>query len=175
MPNLDALLERNREFAAAGGHLDATLPPRHPVIVITCLDPRVDPAAFLGLELGDLMVIRNGGGRVTPDVLTNLAFIDQLVDTLIPTPLPVEVAVVHHTGCGTGYLADPDFRHRFADRVSADEASLLPLAVTDPATTVRSDVELVRTGTAKFPAHWTVSGHVYDLETGLVTTVVPAG
>ena len=175
MPNIDALLDRNREFASTGGHKAAVLPPRNAVLVITCLDPRVDPSAFLQLDLADAMVIRNGGGRVTPDVLTNLAFLDQLIDTLIPDGgLPLEVAVVHHTGCGTGYLADPDFRARFADRVGVEQTSLLPLAVTDPAETVRADVQLIRTGTAKFPAHWTVSGHVYDLETGLVTTVVPA-
>jgi carbonic anhydrase len=46
--------------------------------VITCIDPRVDPAAILGLELGEAMVLRNVGGRVTPAVIHDVAFISDL-------------------------------------------------------------------------------------------------
>jgi len=44
--NIDRALERNRTFAAAGGHERAVVFPnlRLFVFVITCLDPRVDPA-----------------------------------------------------------------------------------------------------------------------------------
>jgi carbonic anhydrase len=45
------------------------------VFLVTCLDPRVDPAAFLGIELGDAPVIRNAGGRVTEAVINDIAFI----------------------------------------------------------------------------------------------------
>lgn len=37
--------------------------------VLTCMDSRLIPEAFLGLDIGDAEVIRNGGGRVTSDVL----------------------------------------------------------------------------------------------------------
>src|SRR5205807_3705946 len=53
----------NRVFAAAGGHEGAVVFPNLRVLVITCLDPRVDPAHFLGLGLSDAMVVRNAGGR----------------------------------------------------------------------------------------------------------------
>lgn len=42
-----------------------------------------------------------------------------------------------------------------------------------PEQTVRLDVELLRSSTVLPPAI-TVSGHVYDVDTGLVTTVIPA-
>ena len=48
--NIDPALERNRAFAAAGGHEGAVVFPNLRLFVITCLDPRVDPAHFLGLE-----------------------------------------------------------------------------------------------------------------------------
>lgn len=35
------------------------------VYVITCIDPRVEPGAILGVELGEAIVARNIGGRVT--------------------------------------------------------------------------------------------------------------
>jgi len=44
------------------------------------LDPRTDPSAFLELKLGDAMVIRNAGGRVSPDVLKELALVGYLFE-----------------------------------------------------------------------------------------------
>jgi carbonic anhydrase len=60
--NIDPALDRNRAFAAAGGHDGGVIFPNLRLFVITCLDPRVDPAHFLGLGLSDAMVVRNGGG-----------------------------------------------------------------------------------------------------------------
>ena len=34
-----------------------------------------------------------------------------------------EVAVIHHTQCGTGALADDTFRGRYAELIGADESS----------------------------------------------------
>ena len=47
-------------------------------------------------------------------------------------------------------------------------------AVLDPAATVTSDVGRLRSARS-IPARVTVSGHVYDVVTGLVQTVIPAG
>jgi carbonic anhydrase len=172
MAHIDPLLQRNKDFAATGAHETATIA-RFPVYVIACLDPRTDPSAFLGLEPGDAMVIRNAGGRVSPDVLKDLAYIGYLSRTIVPGGPRFEVAVVHHNQCGTHYLADDKFRRVFADLIGGDEAALAAEAVTDPEQTVRSDVELLRSA-AVLPDTITVSGHVYDVTTGLVTTVVPA-
>jgi len=172
MANIDPLLRRNKDFAATGAHEAASIVAKYPVYVITCLDPRTDPSAFLGLELGDAMVIRNAGGRVTPGVLKDLAYIGYLSRTLVPGGPRFEVAVVHHTQCGTHFLADENFRRGFADLIGGDDAALAAEAVTDPEQTVRFDVELLRSA-AVLPDTITVSGHVYDVTTGLVTTIVP--
>jgi hypothetical protein len=74
---IDLALERNRAFAAAGSHEGAVVFPHLRLFVITCLDPRVDPAHFLGLKLSDAVVVRNVGGRVTPEVINDVAFIGQ--------------------------------------------------------------------------------------------------
>ena len=171
--NIDLALERNRAFAAAGGHEGAVVFPTLRLFVITCLDPRVDPAHFLGLGLGDAMVVRNVGGRVTPEVIDDVAFIGQLAENVLPDGPLFEVAVIHHTQCGTGALADDGFRHRYAERIGADESSLRERAVLDPAATVTHDVELLRAARSISP-RVTVSGHVYDVVSGLVETVAPA-
>jgi carbonic anhydrase len=174
MAHIDPLLERNRDFAATGVHEGVSIVARNPVYVITCLDPRTDPSAFLELELGDAMVIRNAGGRVSPDVLKDLAYIGYLAETLVPGGPRFEVAVVHHTQCGTHFLADDKFRRGFADLIGGDDAALAAEAVVDPERTVRFDVEFLRSATEVLPDTITVSGHVYDVTTGLITTVVPA-
>jgi carbonic anhydrase len=173
MAYIDPLLRRNKDFAATGAHEGASIVARHPVYLITCLDPRTDPSAFLQLELGDAMVIRNAGGRVSPDVLKDLAYIGYLANTLVPGGPRFEVAVVHHNQCGTHFLADDEFRRGFAELIGGDDAALAREAVTDPEQTVRFDVELLRSAIV-LPDTITVSGHVYDVTTGLVTTIVPA-
>ena len=171
--SFDTALARNRAFAAAGGHEGVTVFPTLGLLVITCLDPRVDPAHILGLDLGDAMILRNGGGRVTPDVIDNIAFVGQLVEKAVPEGPLFEVAVIHHTQCGASALADDDFRRTYAKRIGADESTLREYAVLDPAATVASDVERLRKAEAISP-RVTVSGHVYDVVNGLVETVVLA-
>ena len=120
------------------------------------------------------MVVRNVGGRVTPEVINDVAFIGQLAESARPDGPLFEVAVIHHTQCGTGALADETFRRRYADRIGADESALREHAVLDPAATVTSDVQRLRSAPALSP-RIAVSGHVYDVVTGLVETILPAG
>ena len=171
--NIDPALERNRAFAAAGGHEGAVVFPNLRLFVITCLDPRVDPAHFLGLNLSDAMVVRNGGGRVTQEVIETVAFINQITENALPDGPLFEVAVIHHTQCGARALADDTFRHHYAQRTGAEESTLRQRAILDPAATVTSDVERIRTAPAISP-RVSVSGHVYDVATGLVQPVIPA-
>src|SRR5919202_2647050 len=171
---IDTALERNRAFAAAGGHHGAVVFPSLRLFVITCLDPRVDPAHFLGLGLGDAMVVRNVGGRVTPEVIDDVAFVTQLAENVVPDGPLFEVAVIHHTQCGAAALADDAFRRRYAERIGAEESTLREHAIRDPAATVTSDIERIRSAPAISP-RVSVSGHVYDVATGLVQTVLPAG
>jgi carbonic anhydrase len=172
--SFEPLLRRNRHFATTGAYRAASIVAAHQVYVITCLDPRTDPSAFLELQLGDAMVVRNAGGRVSPDVLRDLAYIGYLSKTIVPGGPQFEVAVIHHNQCGTHFLADQEFRRGFADVIGGDEAVLAGQAVIDPEETVRFDVELLRSATI-LPDTITVSGHVYDVTTGIVSTIVPAG
>jgi carbonic anhydrase len=115
MTRMNPLLERNEQFARTYAPVPLGLPAAQ-VLVVTCLDHRVDPAIVLGLQLGDAPVIRNAGGRVTQAVIDDIAFLaEQLFGRQDPADTLFEVAVVHHTQCGTGFLADPDFRRQAAE------------------------------------------------------------
>jgi carbonic anhydrase len=176
MTKMSPLLERNEQFAATytPGPLG---PPATQVVIVTCLDHRVDPAIILGLQLGDAVAIRNTGGRVTPAVIDDIAYLAFLAGQLFSGQVAAEglfeVAVVHHTQCGSGFLADPGFRHRAAEATGLPEATLEATAVADPYTTVRADVEQLLASPSLSPKV-SVSGHVYDIATGRVTTVLDA-
>ena len=171
MPPIDAALERNRRFATSGAYRDAPMMSKLGLFVVTCLDHRVDPAAFLGIELGDAFVVRNVGGRVTEEVIRDVAFTGQLAERARPEGPLFEVAVVHHSQCGTSALADDNFRKRYAERIGADADSLLDAAVLDPEATVRADVERLRAARS-VSGRISISGHVYDIATGVVRTLL---
>jgi carbonic anhydrase len=176
MTMMTPLLERNQQFAATytPGPLAE---PTAQMVIVTCLDHRVDPAITLGLRLGDAPVIRNSGGRVTQAVIDDLAYLAYLAGQLFrgqgAGDRLFEVAVVHHTQCGTGLLTDPSFRQKAAEATGLPEAALEASAVADPHTTVKADVERLLTSPLLSPKV-SVSGHVYDIATGRLTTTVDA-
>ena len=176
MTRMTPLIERNERFARTYTPLPLG-PAAAQVVIVTCLDHRIDPAITLGLRLGDAPVIRNAGGRVTPAVIDDIAYLGFLAEQLFAGQVAVgrlfEVAVVHHTQCGTGFLADPAFRHQAAEATGLNEAALEASAVADPQVTVKADVERLLTSPLLSPKV-SVSGHVYDIATGLVTTTVDA-
>ena len=181
MTRMAPLLERNEQFARGYQPL-ALAPPTARVLIVTCLDHRVDPAITLGLRLGEAPVIRNAGGRVTPAVIDDVAYLAFLAGELFGGELSggqgardtlFEVAIVHHTQCGTGLLADAGFRRQAAEATGLAEAELAAAAVADPHVTVKADVERLLTSPLLTPKV-SVSGHVYDVATGRVTTVIDA-
>ncbi|GAA2673095.1 carbonic anhydrase [Actinoplanes palleronii] len=170
MAGISELLERNQDFAARVDlrrlAMPAVLPDRL-LVVLTCVDPRVEPAGFLGLTTGDAGVLRNAGGRVDDRVMDDIAYLAMRFG------VRMDIAVIHHTQCGTGLLADPDFRRAYADRSGLDDAGLAAKAVTDPVATVRDDVaKILGSPLLASDLVAAVSGHVLRLETGLVDTVV---
>jgi carbonic anhydrase len=172
-----AYLERNADFAATDAKDDVPAIPFIPfnqLYVITCIDPRVEPAAVLGAKLGEAIVARNIGGRVTSSMLKDLAWVSHLHENKTPDAEWFEVAVIHHTDCGSSLFADEELRRSYAARGGYDEATAAALAVLDPAETVREDVERLRTAPelAVSIHNLKIGGYAYDLKTGLITTVV---
>src|ERR1700744_1679072 len=134
MSSFDELLPRNQAFARTDAKDRApAIPfiPNRQVYILTCIDPRADPAQLFGLDLGDAIVARPGGGRVTPAMLQDLAWISYLHETKTPDADWFEFAVMHHTDCGSGFFADDELRHGFSAR-GYDRPELARPAVLHP-------------------------------------------
>jgi carbonic anhydrase len=160
---LDDILERNRTYAER--HRDG-LPslPQRGLVVLTCMDHRIDPVAALGLELGDAMVIRNAGGRVTPDFIRNLEMLGLVAQMRGGDTSSFELILMQHTECGVGGLAEkqPDALAGYFD-VPTDR--LESLAPADPHDGIRVDLEALARNPA-VPGALSVTGLVFDVATG---------
>jgi carbonic anhydrase len=168
---IDDLVRRNANFAAGGAFAGLPFPTSQTLRVIACVDSRVDPSHVLDLKLGEAVVMRNIGGRVTPSVLRSwalLAKLGQARRTGPPGAGPLHMVILHHTDCGIKTLADhPEL---LAEYFEIPVKELDTKAVSDPHTAVRIDVDIVR---RNLPAGLLLSGLVYDTDTGLVEVVVP--
>jgi carbonic anhydrase len=180
MSQLDTMLQRNKEFAAreiAAGTLPPAMAKAMPnvkAIIIGCADMRVDPAHLLGIKLGEAVVIRNIGGRVTPDLLEQLGLLGKIGAAVKEIPGgggEFHVIVMHHTDCGMTRLAGD--AGALAHYFQISEGEVQQKAAGDPRAAVAVDVAALRAVPA-LPGQWLLSGLVYDVATGLVDVVVPA-
>ena len=99
----DELLRNARANAPRHARVDGDGIPRKKVAVVTCMDPRIDPAALLGLAAGEIHVLRNAGGIVTDDTIRSLAISQRKLGT-------EEVVLIHHTDCGMLTFTDDEFK-----------------------------------------------------------------
>ena len=165
MTDTQTLIDRNHDFASSFNQGDLPLLPRLSTLVLTCLDARVDPAHLLGLELGDAVVMRNIGGRVTDEVIEQIAILRALAE--FAGGVALEVAIVHHTDCGASRFANPEVRQRLGQAAGTGEAAIERLAITDPQTSVAEDLDRLRAA-ATLPDDLVVAGYVYDVTDGHV-------
>jgi len=175
--NFTAYIERNKRFAATDARSrvpEIPFIPDRQLYLITCIDPRVEPAAIVGSGLGEAIIARNVGGRVTPAVIKDLAWILHLHENLTPDADWFEIAVIHHTDCGSGLFADDALRAGYAARGGWDDKTAASMAVLEPAKTVAEDTRKLRTAPELQPTigNVRIGGYTYDLHTGKITTAV---
>lgn len=163
----DLLLERNAAFAQ-NFTPDATMMPALGAMVITCADPRVDPAHILGLQRGDALVIRNIGGRITPATLQTIAMLGAIAQNegVDPGAAGLEIIVLQHTDCGITRLHNhPD---ALAESFGIDALELDCKSIDDPQAAISIDLAVLRTF---LPAGITLTGLLYDVDSGQVERV----
>ncbi len=171
--DLGKLLDRNRIFADRFDKGNLTIRPRMSTILLTCVDSRVDPAHLMGLGLGDAVVIRNAGGRITPAVMKDLAVLGVLAANMPGAgAMQPQLVVIQHTDCGMSRLANPPIQEQVAKKLDLSLDEVAAMAINDPTTSVQDDIERLR-HTPGTPDQLVVSGFVYDVKNGTINQVVP--
>ncbi len=103
--NLERILEANSRYAARDHAPQLPSTPFRHLVVITCMDCRVDPYSALGLRPGEAHILRNAGGLVTKDTLRSLIVSHNLLGTR-------EAVIIMHTDCGMRTHRDAEIRER---------------------------------------------------------------
>ena len=162
MSSTDRFVKNNAERASSVALPYAASPPSLKIAVVTCMDARLDPARFLGIDLGEAHVIRNAGGIVTDDVLRSLLLSQRGLGT-------TEIMVIQHTKCGVRGLDEAELLSAIeAETGTTPEYSLGSFA--DLEESVRDGLARIRAESV-LPHRDAVRGFVYDVDSGQVREV----
>ena len=153
----------NERYVAGFTKGGLPMPPGRKFAVLACMDARLDPARVLGLEEGDAHVIRNAGGRASPDALRSLIISHKLLGTR-------EFLVIHHTDCGMLTFTNDQLHEMLKADTGADASAIDFLPFGDLEASVREDVQAVRASTL-IPNDIPVSGFIYDVRSGRLEAV----
>jgi carbonic anhydrase len=185
MSEYAAILDANQRYSESfGAKGELPLPPARRIAILTCMDARLDPAAYAGLKEGDAHVIRNAGGRASDDAIRSLVISYKLLGTQ-------EWYVIHHSNCGMEFFSDAGIRSLLA---SSLETAVLGangftdvgqgpgstagdfmnwLTINDARQSVIDDVSRIREHPL-VPARIPIHGFIYQVETGKLVDVEEA-
>ncbi len=162
--NIKRILAANREYAKEFGDRGKLgITPARKIAILTCMDARIEPMRLAGLGTGDAHIVRNAGGRASDDAIRSLIISNRLVGT-------DEWLVIHHTGCGIENLSQEKMAEKAGVHGTSEADFMNWLTIKDRMQSVRDDVKRLREHPLT-PPEVTVTGFIYDIETGLLTEV----
>lgn len=159
MSVVDEVTAANERYASGFAKGGLPAPPGRRFAVVTCMDARLDPARFLGLEEGDAHVIRNAGGLVNDETIRSLVISHHRLGT-------EEAIVIGHTDCGMLTITNADLH----ERLGPDSAGIDFQPFSDVAESVHRSVERIRSHPL-LPDSFGATGFVYDVGTGRIEPV----
>lgn len=159
MSVVDEVAAANEHYVSGFAKGSLPMPPGRKFAVVTCMDARLDPARFLGLEEGDAHVIRNAGGLVNDETIRSLVISHHLLGT-------EEAVVIGHTDCGMLTFTNADLH----DKLGPDSEGFDFQPFPDLEDRVRQSVETIRSHPL-LPDSFGATGFVYDVHTGRIDPV----
>ena len=159
MTVLDEVRSANDRYASTFDKGSLPMPPARRFAVVTCMDARLDPAKFLGLDEGDAHVIRNAGGIVTDDALRSLVISHHLLGTQ-------EAIVIGHTDCGMLTFTNDEVHGKLGPESEAIDFQ----PFSDLAGRVRESIRTIE-ASPLLPESFSASGFVYDVKSGKLEAV----
>ena len=161
----DELLANAKTYEESFDKGDLPLPPAKGVVVLACMDARLNPYAILGLEEGDAHIIRNAGGVVTDDEIRSIAISQHLLGTS-------EVILIHHTDCGMLTFSDDEFSSRLKE-AAGEEPSWSANTFSDLDEDLRESIRRIK-DSPFIPNKESIRGFVYEVESGRLREVAAA-
>lgn len=154
------IIEGSDAYTAAFAHGSLSALPQSRLVIVTCMDTRINPLAIFGLDIGEAHVLRNAGARVTADVIRSLIKSINQLDV-------ERIVVMHHTDCGAAKIKIDSLRSAVTAATGNDPTDVEFHLIDDADQALTVDVETVRT-CPYLPVGTAVAGLVYDVHTGEV-------
>jgi len=159
---IDELLLHNHAYVTSHGHREMPTTPRLHLAVLTCMDSRLDLFGALGLDLGDVHLIRNAGGLATDDAIRSLLLSQRLLETR-------SVMVIHHTRCGLESFDEAALQAQFTAQFGVRPPFRLG-AYDDVEVDVRATVATLRESPLVDDTE--IRGFVFDVDDGELREVL---
>jgi len=162
MSAIDDLIIANERYTAGLAPADLPLPRRGSLVIVTCMDLRIETGRAFGLREGDAYVLRNAGGRLAP-AIPSLVVSQELLGT-------DALAIIHHSDCGMTTFTDEELRTRLRAR-GLDARRMEFGAFADIDESVREDMRAYQS-CALLRQEIEVRGFVFEVETGHLREIV---
>ncbi len=161
MSVIDDLLTHNREYVQRHGHREMPTIPQLHLAVLTCMDSRLDLFGALGLDLGEVHLIRNAGGIASDDAIRSLLLSQRLLRTRA-------VMVIHHTRCGLESFDEDELQTQLEQSLGERPPFRLG-AYRDVDADVRETVATLHA--SRFVDDAEIRGFVFDVDDGALREV----
>jgi carbonic anhydrase len=152
------VLAANDLYASTFLHSELTGRAREGLAIVTCMDSRIEPLSIVGMQPGDVKIIRNAGARVTDDVLRTLLLGSHLLGVK-------RVLVMPHTDCKMASGTEDEMHEAIYEASGVDARSIEIRTIRDQEAALRTDVLRIRTFPL-LPEDLVVAGAVYDVDSG---------
>jgi carbonic anhydrase len=152
------VLAANERFTESFSSEALTGTARKGLAIVTCMDSRVVPLSIVGMQVGDVKILRNAGARVTDDVLRTLVLATYLLGVN-------RVLVMPHTNCKMASASVEEIHETLTDAAGMDTRSLDIAVVPDQVAALRNDLVRIR-AFPYLPDDLAVAGAIYDVFTG---------
>lgn len=162
MDIIDELVANNEKFASGFSEGGLDVRPSRKLVIVTCMDSRLDLFELLGLGDGEAHMLRNAGGVITDDVIRSIAISQRKLGT-------ESVMLIHHSNCGMQMITDDGFRAELQDATGVAPAFAIE-SFTDAEADVRQSIRRIKHSDF-IPHRDNVRGFIYDVDTGALTEV----
>lgn len=164
-PSIDQVLVHNRAYAEGYKFQGLSAPPTKRLVMVGCMDARINPINSLGLNYGEAHILRNAGAVVTPDVHRSLIVSTQKLGTR-------EIMIVGHTKCGMVTFNGDDFRADLQKKYGPHPYAPPDFYTFDDlAMNVQRQLKIVHDCPWIHPDA-VARGFIYDVDTGLLNEVL---
>lgn len=158
----DDLLAANRRYArSAPKWIDGVA--QEGVLVLTCMDSRLEPLSMIGMRVGEAVIQRSAGGRLTDAALAAMVIaVHRLkVDRIL---------VIPHTRCGAAALTEEEMGQAITATSGIDATDIFYGVDSDQIGRLHDDVNAIRSHPLIGPFA-KVGGFMYDVDTGLLEQI----